>query len=153
MERKTIRKMLGIDKDTDEEVIEKVVEKVDENKGTGVSVIDQITESTSLMDIARNGAFSGLTDSQRQSATFKTGTVLGASTFELGKAFDNRIPKAEAYKRGAVGILGLFEILFSAKNVHESLSSYDQRDDRNTPRKRRDYDIRDYDGNDSDLEE
>lgn len=152
--KKSVRKMLGIEKDTEEEVIGKVVEKVDENKPeTGVSVIDQITESTSLMDIAKNGIFSGLTDEQRQSATFKTGTVLGASTFELGKAFDNRIPKAEAYKRGAVGLLGLFEIFFSAKNVHECLSSYDQGDNRNTRRSRRDYDPKDYDGHDSGIEE
>ena len=150
--------MLGMESDVDNEIIDKVVDAVDKKHGdetgeTGVSVIDKITESTSLMDIAKNGVFSGLSTEQRQSATFKTGTILGVSAFELGKAFDNKIPKEEAYKRGAAGILGLFEIFFSAKNVHEGLSEYDHGDKRISRRNRRpDYDVREYDGHE-DLEE
>jgi len=158
MSSKKIRRMLGMDSDIEEEIIDKVVDDVDkkhvsETGETGVSIIDTITEKSSLMDIAKNGVFSGLSTEQRQSATFKTGTVLGVSAFELGKAFDNRIPKEEAYKRGAMGILGLFEIFFSAKNVHEGLSSYDHRDERVRRGKKPDYDPRDYDGSDSDIED
>ena len=152
---KLIRKMLGIGDitDTEEDVIDKVVSisddkgAVDGKQRAGLSVIDSITEGTSLMDIAKNGAFAGLSDEQRQSATFKTGTVLGASAFELGKAFDERIPKEEAYRRGASGIIGLFEILFSAKNVLDGLTSCDGRGERRSRRKP-DYDVRDYDGHD-----
>ena len=159
MSSKRIRRMLGMGTDIEEEIIDKVVDAVDkkhakETGETGVSVIDEITEKTSLMDIARDGAFSNLTMEQRQSATFKTGTILGVSAFELGKAFDNKIPKEEAYKRGAAGILGLFEIFFSAKNVHEGLSDYDRGDKRISRRNRRpDYDVREYDGHEDDIEE
>ena len=152
-----IRKMLGMESDVDEEIIDKVVDAVDKKHGdetgeTGVSIIDKIAEGSSLMDIAKRGAFTGLTSEQRQSATFKTGTILGVSAFELGKAFDNKIPKEEAYKRGAAGILGLFEIFFSAKNVHEGLSDYDRGDKRVIRDEKRNYDVRDYDGHE-DLEE
>jgi hypothetical protein len=156
---KKVRKMLGMDTDVEEEIIDKVIDVVDkkhidETGETGVSIIDKITEGSSLMDIAKNGAFSGLTSEQRQSATFKTGTILGVSAFELGKAFDPCIPKAESYKRGLSGVVGLFEIFFSAKNVHEGLSDYDRVDKRISRRNRRpDYDTQDYDGHDSDLEE
>lgn len=159
MSTKKIRKMLGMESDVDKEIVDKVVDAVDnkhvkETGETGVSVIDKIAEGSSLMDIAKNGVFSDLTMEQRQSATFKTGTILGVSAFELGKAFDNKIPKEEAYKRGAAGILGLFEIFFSAKNVHEGLSDYDRGDKRISRRNRRpDYDVREYDGHEDDIEE
>lgn len=156
---KKFRKMLGMDTDIEEEIIDKVVDAVDnkhvnETGETGVSVIDEITEKASLMDIARDGAFSNLTMEQRQSATFKTGTILGVSVFELGKAFDDNIPKDEAYKRGATGILGLFEIFFSAKNVCDGLHSVDRKDDHRISRRSciPEYDPRDHDGHE-DLEE
>lgn len=157
--------MIGLDAKEDEEDV------ISENKGvagnihgketketkdTGVSVIDQITESTSLMDIAKNGAFTGMSDEQRQSATFKTGAVLGVSVHELGKALDPDIPKEESFKRGATGLIGLFEIFFSAKNIHEGLSKYshgDRQQRRSKYRKPHDYDVRDYDGYDDDDHE
>jgi len=155
---KRIRRMLGMT-DIEEEIIDKVVDVVDkkhasETGETGVSIIDKITEGSSLMDIAKNGVFADLSTEQRQSATFKTGTILGVSAFELGKAFDPNIPKEESYKRGLSGVVSLFEILFSAKNVHEGLSSYDRRGERITRRgEKPEYDPRDYDGSDSDLED
>lgn len=92
---------------------------------TDVTPIDQIA-SRSLIDVVRDGAFSGLTDDQRQSATFRTGTVLGASVFELSKAFDNKIDQKDAYRRGATGLISLFEVFFSAKRVVDNLQHHDR---------------------------
>jgi len=92
---------------------------------TAVTPIDQIA-SRSLIDVVKDGAFSGLTDDQRQSATFRTGTVLGASVFELSKAFDNKIDQKDAYRRGATGLISLFEVFFSAKRVVDNLQHHDR---------------------------
>ena len=96
-----------------------------EKPSTAVTPIDQIA-SRSLIDVVKDGAFSGLTDDQRQSATFRTGTVLGASVFELSKAFDNKIDQKDAYRRGATGLISLFEVFFSAKRVVDNLQHHDR---------------------------
>ena len=96
-----------------------------EKPSTAVTPIDQIA-SRSLIDVVKDGAFSGLTDDQRQSATFRTGTVLGASVFELSKAFDNNIDQKDAYRRGATGLISLFEVFFSAKRVVDNLQHHDR---------------------------
>ena len=99
--------------------------KEQEKPSTAITPIDQIA-SRSLIDVVKDGAFSGLTDDQRQSATFRTGTVLGASVFELSKAFDNNIDQKDAYRRGATGLISLFEVFFSAKRVVDNLQHHDR---------------------------
>ena len=121
---KSIRKIVE-NNDKKKEVASKEKVPVKEEPSTAISPIDQIA-SRSLMDVAKEGAFSGLTEEQRQSATFRTGTVLGASVFELGKAFDSKIDQGESYKRGATGLIGIFEIVFSAKRVLDGLHYNDQ---------------------------
>ena len=121
---KSIRKIVE-NNDKKKEVASKEKVPVKEDQSTAISPIDAIA-SRSLMDVVKEGAFSNLTDEQRQSATFRTGTVLGASVFELGKAFDNKIDQGESYKRGATGLIGLFEIAFSAKRVLDGLHYNDQ---------------------------
>jgi len=99
-------------------------EKAPEKAKTDLSPVDMIA-TKSLIDVVENGAFAGLSDHQRQEATFRTGTVVASGVFELGKAFDPEIDQREAYKRGAVGLLSLFEVAFSAKRVYEGLSQHD----------------------------
>ena len=121
---KSIRKIVeNNDKEKEVSVKEKV--PVNEELSTAISPIDT-TATRSLIDVVKDGAFSGLNEEQRQSATFRTGTVLGASVFELGKAFDNKIDQGESYKRGATGLIGLFEIAFSAKRVLDGLQHHDR---------------------------
>jgi hypothetical protein len=92
---------------------------------TQLSPIDQIS-GQSLLSVVEKGAFHGLSDEQRRSATFRTGTVLGASVFELSKAFDPDMPEGESYKRGATGLIGLFEVAFSARKVLDGLQFHDR---------------------------
>ena len=113
----SIKNAVGNDSDKDK--------KEQDKPSTDVTPIDQIA-SRSLIDVVRDGAFSGLTDDQRQSATFRTGTVLGASVFELSKAFDNKIDQKDAYRRGATGLISLFEVFFSAKRVVDNLQHHDR---------------------------
>jgi len=112
------------------EALKRVVDKDDvkeaESPGTDLSPIDMIA-SKSLIDVVEKGAFAGLSDEQRQSATFRTGSVVAASAFELGKAFDPNIDQKEAYIRGAAGLISIFEIAFSAKRVLDGLQMQDDR--------------------------
>lgn len=116
------------------EALKRVVDKDDvkeaESHGTELSPIDQIA-SKSLIDVVERGAFANLTDEQRQSATFRTGTVAAASVFELSKAFDPDLDQEEAYRRGATGLISLFEIFFSGKRVIDGLQAQDARSRRN----------------------
>lgn len=110
--------------------LKRVVDKDDvketESPGTELSPIDQIA-SKSLIDVVEHGAFANLTDEQRQSATFRTGSVGAAAVFELGKAFDPELDQKEAYRRGATGLISLFEIFFSGKRVLDGLQLQDAR--------------------------
>ena len=121
---KSIRKIVESG-DNKKEVVSKEKVPMKDEPSTAVSPIDQIA-TRSLIDVVKDGAFSGLSEEQRQSATFRTGTVLGASVFELGKAFDKKIDQEQSYKRGLTGLIGLFEIGFSAKRVLDGLQHNDQ---------------------------
>ena len=132
------------------DALKRVVDKDDvkeaESPGTELSPIDAIS-SKSLIDVVEHGAFAGLSDEQRQSATFRTGSVAAASVFELSKAFDPDLDQKEAYKRGAVGLISLFEIAFSAKRVLDGLNVQDARSrrSRDSPEQRRDHMLDDVD--------